>query len=117
MRVCGDACRVVLLGLFEAFARGSQEGALGRGQGAVGLGHQVRVGRHHGFPARRLHHLGSMAGGRGEKRRKKKKKLRPGKMCRLYTSHEEMMHIGEEVLNLKHCLIQSMDHIHSFSNF
>ena len=45
------------LGLLEAFSWGTQEGAMSRGQGVIGLCHQVRVRDHHGLPARRLHHI------------------------------------------------------------
>lgn len=62
--VCVEMLAAWLLGLFEAFAGGSQEGALGRGQGAVGFSHQVRMGCDHGLPACCLHYLCSVAGER-----------------------------------------------------
>lgn len=49
------------LGLFEPLSRGTQEGALGRGQGVIGLCHQMWVRDHHGLPGRGLHHVSRVA--------------------------------------------------------
>ena len=72
--------------MFEPLSRGSQEGTLSRGQRAIRLCHEVRVRRHHGLPAGRLHHLRRVAK-REEKRwfiftkKKKSEREREGETC------------------------------------
>lgn len=64
--------------LLEPFSWRTQEGALSRGKGVIGLGYQVWVRDHHGLPGRCLHHVSCVT----ERKREKRQESGGGKQIR-----------------------------------